>query len=106
MRKCSRRSQAELADEWQSEMKQMTQFETEAIIALIVADTLVVDVEVVTSNTRLVEDLGADSLNFLEIALDINHVLDIELPPEGLACLRTVEDLHRLVHQAIAQASF
>jgi len=65
----------------------------------------VVDVEVVTLNARLVEDLGADSLNFLDIALDINDLLEIELPPEGLACIRKVEDLYRLVHQAIAQAS-
>ncbi|MNN87098.1 Acyl carrier protein [compost metagenome] len=79
--------------------------EVEAIIIAILADKLVVDVEVVTSTARLVEDLGADSLNFLDIALEINHVLDIELPPEGLACIRNVRDLYRLVHQAIAQAS-
>lgn len=79
--------------------------EIEAVIIAILADKLVVDVEAVTSSARLVEDLGADSLNFLDIALDINHVLDIELPPEGLACIRSVEDLYRLVHQAIDQAS-
>lgn len=89
----------------QSEMTQMIQLEIEAIIIAILANRLVVDVEVVTLNARLVEDLGADSLNFLDIALDINDLLEIELPPEGLACIRKVEDLYRLVHQAIAQAS-
>lgn len=83
----------------------MMKLEIDALIIAILADKLVVDVEAVTSNARLVEDLGADSLNFLDIALEINHVLDIELPPEGLACIRKVEDLYRLVHQAIAQAS-
>jgi len=83
----------------------MMKLETEAIIIAILADILVVDVEVVTSTARLVEDLGADSLNFLDIALEINDVLGIELPPEGLACIRKVEDLHRLVHQAVAQAT-
>ena len=86
-------------------MKRMMNHEIEAVIIAILADKLVVDVEAVTSSARLVEDLGADSLNFLDIALDINHVLDIELPPEGLACIRSVEDLYRLVHQAIDQAS-
>lgn len=79
--------------------------EIEAVIMAILVDKLMVAVEAVTSGARLVEDLGADSLNFLDIALEINHVLDIELPPEGLASIRKVEDLFRLVHQAIAQAS-
>lgn len=86
-------------------MKRMIKLEIEAVIIAILADKLVVDIEAVTANARLVEDLGADSLNFLDIALEINHVLDIELPPEGLACIRNVEDLYRLAHQAIAQAS-
>ena len=123
MQKCSRRSRAELANvvvlgkeeksvvfevvgmHGQSEMTHMIQLEIEAIIIAILANRLVVDVEVVTLNARLVEDLGADSLNFLDITLDINDLLEIELPPEGLACIRKVEDLYRLVHQAIAQAS-
>lgn len=83
----------------------MIKLEIDAIIIAILAEKLVVDVEAVTSSARLVEDLGADSLNFLDVALEINHTLDIELPPEGLACIRKVEDLNRLVHQAIAQAS-
>lgn len=86
-------------------MKRMMKREVEAIVIAILADTLVVDVEAVTLNARLVEDLGADSLNFLDIALELNCVLGIELPPEGLACIRKVEDLHRLVHQAVAQAT-
>ncbi|WP_394207860.1 acyl carrier protein [Pseudomonas putida] len=89
----------------QSEMTQMIKLEIEAIIIAILANRLVVDVEFVTPNARLVADLGADSLNFLDIALDINDLLGIELPPEGLACIRKVEDLSRLVHQAIAQAA-
>ncbi|CAI3807064.1 Acyl carrier protein [Pseudomonas sp. MM221] len=81
----------------------MMKLEIEAIITAILADKLVVDVEAIASNARLVEDLGADSLNFLDIALEINHVLDIELLPEGLASIRNVEDLYCLVHQTIAQ---
>lgn len=79
--------------------------EIETLIVAMLAHTLVVDVEVVTPNARLVEDLGADSLNVIEIALDINDALNIELPAEGLACIRNVEDLYRLVYQALAQAS-
>jgi acyl carrier protein len=86
-------------------MKRMMKLEIESVIVEILADKLVVDVEAVTSSARLVEDLGADSLNFLDIALEINYVLDIELPPAGLSRVCKVEDLYRLVHQAIAQVS-
>lgn len=103
MQRCSRRSRAGLADV--VVMKRMMKLEREAVIVAILADKLVVDVEAVTSSACLVEDLGADSLNFLDIALEINDVLGIELPPEGLASIRNVEDLYRVVHQAIAQAS-
>lgn len=103
MQRCSRRSRAGLADV--VVMKQMMKLEIETVIVAILADKLVVDVEAVTSSARLVEDLGADSLNFLDIALEINYVLGIELLPEGLASIRNVEDLYRVVHQAIAQAS-
>ncbi|MGE8059045.1 acyl carrier protein [Pseudomonas sp. NPDC089547] len=83
----------------------MMNLEIEAVIIAILADKLVVDVEAVTPNARLVEDLGADSLNFLEITLDINQVLAIELPSEGVVRIRKVDDLHRLVHQTVAQAT-
>ena len=85
-------------------MKRKMKLETEDLIIAMLADTLVVDVEVVTPNARLVEDLGADSLNLIDIALAINDVLNIELPAEGLACIRNVEDLYRLVYQALAHA--
>ncbi len=103
MQRCSRRSRAGLADV--VVMKQMMKLEIETVIVAILADKLVVDVEAVTSSARLVEELGADSLNFLDIALEINYVLGIELLPEGLASIRNVEDLYRVVHKAIAQAS-
>lgn len=60
-------------------MTQMIKLEIEAIIIAILANRLVVDVEFVTPNARLVADLSADSLNFLDIALDINDLLGIEL---------------------------
>jgi acyl carrier protein len=71
--------------------------ERERVIADIICRTLLVDIGALQPGHRLVEDLGADSLNLLEIVLDINEAFAIELPTEGVAEIRRVEDVLRLV---------
>ena len=73
----------------------------ERVIVDIISRTLLVDAATIEPGHRLVEDLGADSLNLLEIVLDINEAFAIELPTEGVARVRRVEDLFRLVLQAL-----
>ena len=75
--------------------------EQEKIVIDIISRALLVDIEAFKPGHRLVEDLGADSLNLLEIVLDINEAFAIELPTEGVARVRRVEDLFRLVLQAL-----
>ena len=77
---------------------------SEAVIIAIIAQKLLVAVEAVTPHARLVEDLGADSLNILEIVLDINEALRIELSTDGLASVRKAGDLFRLVHHVHASS--
>lgn len=81
-------------------MEKMTA-EVHLVIAGLIAHKLLVPVEKVSPQARLVEDLGADSLNILEIVLDINDELDIELSVEGLIDVRRVEDLFHLGCQAL-----
>jgi acyl carrier protein len=61
---------------------------TEALI-----DMLFVDEEEVTSNARLVEDLGCDSLDMLELALDCENRFDLDIPDEDWAKIITVGDV-------------
>lgn len=75
--------------------------EHEKIVTDIISRTLLVDTATLEPGHRLVEDLGADSLNLLEIVLDINEAFTIELPVEGVAQVRRVEDLFRLVLQTL-----
>ena len=56
--------------------------------------------ETITPATRLIEDLGLDSLAMAELAERIATHGDRELTPEQLADLRTVDDLQRAVGQA------
>lgn len=75
--------------------------EHEKIVTDIISRTLLVDAASIEPGHRLVEDLGADSLNLLEIVLEINETFAIELPVEGVAQVRRVEDLLGLVLQTL-----
>ena len=75
--------------------------EAYALIRYVIAQKLLIETECITPHARFVEDLGADSLNLVEIVLDINEALDIEIPVQGLAKIRSVEDLSILVAEAI-----
>jgi acyl carrier protein len=52
-------------------------------------------------DSRLVEDLGADSLEILEITLALNDHFGIELPEAELTSVRTTGDLCRWVDRFI-----
>ncbi|MFI3251373.1 MAG: acyl carrier protein [Eubacteriales bacterium] len=47
----------------------------------------------VTMEARLVEDLGADSLDAVELNMAIEDAFDVEIPDAALAELKTVGDL-------------
>ncbi|WMI97548.1 phosphopantetheine-binding protein [Pseudomonas chlororaphis subsp. aurantiaca] len=70
--------------------------EVEVAIVEIIVQKLGVKIEGVTPDARLVEDLGADSLNILDIALEINEIFEIEIAAPGLSSVRKVADLYRL----------
>jgi len=55
--------------------------------------------------TRLVEDLGLDSLTLLEIVLAIEEVLGVQIQNEELREIRTLGDLDRFLRHKIAGTS-
>ncbi len=63
----------------------------EKIIALI-ADKLGKNKNSITKNSRLVEDLGADSLDVVELIMAFEDDFGIELPDEDVAKFKTVGD--------------
>lgn len=63
------------------------------ICALIVAQ-LGCDPDLVKADVRLVNDLGADSLDVVELAMAIEHELHIEaMPDDELQVVKTVQQL-------------
>jgi acyl carrier protein len=55
----------------------------------------------VTPETRLREELGLNSLDAVDLALELEDELDIELPDEELAKFQTVGDVARAVRRLL-----
>lgn len=47
----------------------------------------------ITANTNIAEDLGADSLDVVDILMSIEDEFEIEVPDEEIENIRTVRDL-------------
>lgn len=61
-------------------------------IKRIVVDKLQVDEKQVTLEASFIEDLGADSLDTVELVMDLEEHFEIEIPDEDAEKLRTVKD--------------
>ena len=56
----------------------------------IVVETLAVDRGQITRTTSFVEDVGADSLDVVELVMELEEEFDIQIPDEQAAKIRTV----------------
>jgi acyl carrier protein len=59
----------------------------------IIADQLGVDKEKITPEARFVEDLGADSLDVVELIMAFEEEFGIEIPDEDAEKIATVKDV-------------
>lgn len=66
----------------------------------VIATVLSVDTKEITLETTFMEDLGADSLDVYQIVLGIESEFDIELDPEKIKTVRTVEEALHLLKSA------
>jgi acyl carrier protein len=58
----------------------------------IIVEQLGVDEGEVTNNASFVDDLGADSLDTVELVMAFEEAFDIEIPDEDAEKIRTVQD--------------
>lgn len=59
----------------------------------IIAEQLSVDIEKVTSDAKFIEDLGADSLDTVELVMAFEDKFSIEVPDEKAETLKSVADV-------------
>jgi acyl carrier protein len=71
----------------------------------IMAARLGLPAEQLVPEARLVDDLGLDSLDAVELAISVERKFDIEVPEEELTKLKTVADMVALVESRLGQAS-
>ncbi len=65
---------------------------TEARVREIIVEELGVEADKVTSNASFVDDLGADSLDTVELVMAFEEEFGIDIPDEDAEQMRTVGD--------------
>ncbi len=58
----------------------------------------------VTAGTVIAEDLGLDSLAVMNVVMDIEDKLDVSVPLDRLADIRTVDDLAHCLAELVPPA--
>ncbi|MEK7667907.1 MAG: acyl carrier protein [Gemmatimonadota bacterium] len=77
--------------------------ELETKVKDIIAEELGVEREKLTSEASFMEDLGADSLDTVELVMAFEEEFDIEIPDEEAEKLRTVGDALKYLHQRMGE---
>ena len=67
------------------------------MIEKIIAENLNIDQGMIKDESNFVNDLGADSLNIVEVIMGIEEEFDIEIPDEDAETLHTVGELRQYI---------
>lgn len=72
-------------------------------IAEIISNKLCVEIDTVTPDVNIKDDLGADSLDVIEIIMDIEKEFSIDIPDHTYESVVTVGDIISEVEKILAQ---
>lgn len=81
-------------------MKIVSKEETKEMLEMIkeiLSKQLRVDIDTITEDTNIMEDLGADSLDIVEMLMSIEQEQGITIPDEEIANFKTVGDIARYI---------
>jgi len=79
----------------------MTREEIFEQVKEVIADRLGVDPDEIKWESRLVEDLGADSLDNAELVMNLEEKFGIEIPDEDQAKIQTIEDIVNYIEEKL-----
>lgn len=68
----------------------------------LVCEQLGVDSAELSSESDILEDLGADSLDVVELVMALEETFDIEVPDEDAEAMRTLGDVEKYVASRVA----
>lgn len=72
----------------------------EKLIELL-CEQLDIEADEVNENTDIVNDLGADSLDVVDLVMTLEDEFDIEIPDEDIETIHTVGELARYLEEHI-----
>lgn len=76
----------------------MTQDEIFSKVKDLVGKQLGIDDKEITTEASFIEDLGADSLDTVELIMQLEEAFSIEIPDEETEKIRTVQDVVTHIH--------
>ncbi len=68
----------------------------------ILCDQLDLEEEQVTEDAEVIEDLGADSLDIVDLVMTLEEEFDTEIPDEDIENLKTVGDIVKYIEDHAA----
>jgi acyl carrier protein len=71
-------------------------------IRKILADQLEIEENMITIESNLVDELNADSLDIVELIMDLEQEFDISIPDEDLPKVSTVNDIVSYIENQLA----
>ena len=63
----------------------------------IIIEQLDVEPEKVTTNANIQDDLGADSLDVVDLVMSLEEEFDVEIPDEAVEGIKTVGDIVKYI---------
>lgn len=66
-------------------------------VKAVIAEELEVDEEQITMESQIVEDLGADSLDVVELIMRLEEKFELEIPDEDAEKIQTVGDAVKFI---------
>lgn len=67
----------------------------------IVVEQLDVDADKVTMNASITEDLGADSLDVVDLVMSLEEEFDMEIPDEAVENIKTIGDIVKYIEEKL-----
>ena len=65
----------------------------------ILAEQLDIDEDSITADSSIVEDLGADSLDIVDLEMSLEDEFDTEIPDEAIEGIKTVGDIVHYIEE-------
>lgn len=69
----------------------------------IIVEQLDVEEDAVTMEASITEDLGADSLDVVDLVMSIEEIFDVEIPDEEVENIKTVGDIVKYIENKVEE---